>query len=276
MQPISSASALLNRISELRSGAKQFNANIFAEPQVLSKWIAHGELSLLDTPGAVLIVRRGIRVLHVFHAVSDPDALGYALRKLDAFSLGEALSVDLVGSAKTIAPIRDIYVASGFSSYQKMVRMIRTKVPVPPTRVDDTPIARPGRSQADGVQDFLARLLDPYSEQIPTRGDLLEAAENGEILCISDGGTICGVLVFRLTGQSSLLRYWFVDPAKHGRGIGAALMRTFLAHAAHCSRIVLWVFAGNKASIAKYQHYGFNRDVLQDWIMLKMPQKETT
>jgi len=78
-----------------------------------------------------------------------------------------------------------------------------------------------------------------------------------------------GVLVFEVIGFTSLLRYWYVNPAYRDQGIGAQLIRTFFQLSRGTKRILLWVVSNNGDAIARYQHYAFTRERLVDCVLTK-------
>jgi GNAT superfamily N-acetyltransferase len=265
------ASQYLIEKAGLKSRSREYTTNCFADPQLMEQWAREGQLSIVRSPGALLLLRRGDRVLHLFHSASDHVSLGNALQQLVRLALNEPVSADLVGRSTEIETLKGTYSRCGFQPYKCLLRMTRIGPLNAPPAVSETKVLSADRGQTAGVRKFLSQLLDPCSEQIPEMSDLERAAEQGQILIVREGRELGGVLIFKTVGQSSTLRYWFVDPRMRGKRIGALLMRSFLHRVSQCHRITLWVFADNEDAIMKYRHYEFNNDGLQDWIMLKTP-----
>lgn len=273
MERVNCPTQYLSMMAEIKSGSTAFTSNCYAEPQLIEKWALDGRLSIVKTPGAELLLRQGFRVLHLFHAATDYGTLRHALMNLDNLEMTDPLAADLIGFPHAIEQVKQTYVASGFDAYRCLLRMTR----LGPS--DDFPaptgilVEEADKRRVSDVRDFLLELLDPISERIPFIDDLEFAAGQRRILTVTEGSAIAGVLISSALGRSSTLRYWFVSPSARGKGIGAALMGTFLHRMADSRRIVLWVFSDNDDAICKYQHYGFKIDGLQDWIMLKAPRK---
>ncbi|MEW5722003.1 MAG: GNAT family N-acetyltransferase [Thermodesulfobacteriota bacterium] len=95
----------------------------------------------------------------------------------------------------------------------------------------------------------LAELLG----RLDPAGDLFLAARDGERIIGSialDGGR---------DADGARLRFFIVDPAYQGRGVGRELMRRamdFCRRAGH-GRVYLWTFAGLDAARRLYEEFGF-------------------
>jgi RimJ/RimL family protein N-acetyltransferase len=122
---------------------------------------------------------------------------------------------------------------------------------------------------APAVHSFLARLLDRYTEQLPEKDEIEASAAQGSLLVVRRGEDLGGILIFEATGQTSVLRYWFVNDRFRDQGIGARLIKTFFRICRGSRRIVLWVIADNHDSIAKYGHYRFQPEGLVDRVMIR-------
>lgn len=260
-------------VAEVKSRSTAFSSNCFADPQLIEQWAASGDLSVIQSPGAVLLLRRGFGVTHLYHVAAHAAALRSALLRLDPARMTEPLSADLVGYPPAIEELQRTYTACGFTAYRCLWRMIHTGPPLCSPAVTTVPVHEAVESHAGEVRAFLAGLLDPLSEQLPAVDDIAAAARQGRVLTVREAGSIVGVLIFHLVGQSSTLRYWFVSPAVRHKGVGSSLMRAYFSRVTGARRIVLWVFSHNHDAIATYQKYGFKIDGLRDWIMLKKPQE---
>jgi GNAT superfamily N-acetyltransferase len=256
-------------LKRLKTGATAFTTTCFATSVQIGEWAESGALSSISTSGAFLLLRRSRRVIHLSHVAVDQQSLREALLLLDELTVAEPVVADLVGRPADVEQITNSYAIQGFSSYRELVRMTRIGSVGEDRTLPEMDVHRAVHSEAVVVLAFLERLLDPLAEQIPSLEDMESAADRGQILVVANGNAVEGVLIFQTIGVSTTLRYWFVEPRARSRGIGAALMRSFLVQVAESRRIVLWVFSDNSDGIAKYEHYGFRRDNLVDRIMLK-------
>jgi ribosomal protein S18 acetylase RimI-like enzyme len=242
--------------------------NFFAPRQQVEKWAARGILSWAKTEDCVLIFRRSGDFHHMYHAAASTVALAHT------FSSGVAprgtLVSDLVGREDQIAPMVRAYEMAGFRVHTTLVRMVRV---IHDSCGDDSRccegVAFAAVSDVPAVRTFLVQLLDRFADQIPEEDELQIAAASGNILMVRRQDSLGGLLIFDRTGLTATLRYWYVSPECRGQGIGAQLMRTFFRLSRACRRIILWVAADNKGSIAKYSHYGFQVEQLTDRIMTR-------
>lgn len=256
-------------LERLKTGARAFTMNCFARTMQIEEWAERGQLSFIRTPGASLVLRLGRGVTHLSHIATDHNSLSVALSLLDSMKVADQIVADLVGQPQEVQQIAKIYSACGFKSYKQLVRMTRTLTSDHKAGLPEMGVRCAKRSEARDVLEFLDSLLDPLSEQIPELENLEAAAERGEIIVEANARAIAGILIFEAVGFSITIRYWFIDPKAHGRGVGGRLMRSFLLRVAGKRRLALWAFSNNADAIAKYEHYGFRRDGLIDWIMLR-------
>jgi DNA-binding MarR family transcriptional regulator/GNAT superfamily N-acetyltransferase len=99
---------------------------------------------------------------------------------------------------------------------------------------------------ATGMADFLPRLANPA---------------NGTWWIDRDGDIVGGISIDGedLGDGVAHLRWFILDPALHGSGLGNSLLETALAHCrAHgFSRVDLWTFSGLDAARSLYEKHGF-------------------
>lgn len=241
--------------------APGYSTSLYASPSEVALWCGAGTAQVLSIDGAVLLLRTELGFQRVYHVARDHGALGEALSQLPT---GQYVA-DLVGRGDALDELRALYSANGFLERTFLKRMYRRRS-VAPEHTDDLLIA--GQDDVDAVASFIARLLDPLSEQLPDRDELRSAASEERLLIVRDGLAVAGMLMYDIHGQLAHLRFWHVDPVMHGAGIGRRLMGSFLSRCAHAQRIILWVVGDNDRSIAIYRHYGFEVDGLIDRIMV--------
>ena len=274
MKLVRDASCALADLGAIRASATDFVSNYFVSPAQLQRWADEGRLRQVDAPDCLILLRSDGDFCHLYFAASTlgtlRDALGPALSDVET-----ALACDVVGRPTDIARIVDCLSDRGFSPRARLARMARQNVGPGATADaavawndrDDVEFVRP--CDAPEVHSFLSRLLDRYAERIPQVDEISVMAEHHQVLVCRREGKIAGVLLFDRHGLSAHLRYWWIDAATRGRGIGSRLMRTFLQECHDTRRIVLWVMSDNADSITKYEHYGFRRDGLVDQIMFR-------
>lgn len=115
----------------------------------------------------------------------------------------------------------------------------------------------------DATDADLLTLVDIDSAATPfpwSVGQFAESLANHRVLVSEEGGEVCGFLVFnRVVDEVELLNV-AVDPARQGRGHGAALVtRLIELNRSHASQIFLEVRASNQRAIDLYTRLGFSR-----------------
>jgi len=263
---LNNPSSYYDLLQAVKRGALAIQTNLFALPDQLETWAREGSLAYEAFPGAVLLLRQGRGASHLYHFAANTEALTLALRRLPASCFELPLVADLVGREADLKGVTNCYLRSGFQHHRTLCRLVAK----PGYLKADPPESVAEQAQvkdAQSLQAFLDRFLDPLAEQPPTIADLAAAAQRGEAFQVKEGGTLAGVLIMSLAGRTAMLRYWFVDPQFHGRGIGSSLIHRFFHASGHCDRLILWVLSDNPMALAKYSHYGFRADGLQDHVM---------
>lgn len=94
------------------------------------------------------------------------------------------------------------------------------------------------------------------------------------IVAESTTGELQGYAEFRILSESTAwLAYICVSPAARGRGVGAAIVRRFLAGNPSLTTVELDVFAGNAPAVALYQKLGFKHRTGDDHVWRVAPIK---
>lgn len=65
------------------------------------------------------------------------------------------------------------------------------------------------------------------------------------------------------------LRYWFTSSKYRNQGVGAKLLKSSLFLAKETKRQILWVISENENAIKRYEHYGFKRELMNDYVLIK-------
>jgi ribosomal protein S18 acetylase RimI-like enzyme len=269
IERVQNRSALLEALERVRSADAGPVTNWFATPERIDYWIASNSLALLQGERALLMLRRDRGFQRLYHSAADLDALSAVLQ----YSSGElavsgVLTTDLIGRPLEVDPVARIYRDSGFTDHNCLVRMIRMASPEEVAEPEsDVEFAE--ATDVAAVVDFLGRLLDPYTDQIPDENEIREASARQNIILVRRGESVSGLLLFETMGLTSHLRYWYVDGSARNQGIGARLMRQYFRLSMGSKRVILWVVGDNSDAISKYRHYGFRPEMLVDRILIR-------
>lgn len=268
---LAEGSELRSALQSVRAEATEFVINYYAGAEQEQKWALNRVLSQVRTPKGLLLFRRHGDFEHLYHVAASRADLAEALASLDP-TPGLPIVADLVGRIEDVGPLAEIYRDSGFEDYVELVRMVRPRGS--PVDATDAAVDYAQLADLQTVRAFLDRHLDPFRDQIPEAEEIESAIARRSILIDRGDGDPGGLLFFEDTGRTSTIRYWYVDSACSGRGVGSRLMRTYLHEHPSTARFLLWVVSNNAGAIAKYEHYGFRREKLIDRIMIR--RREST
>jgi ribosomal protein S18 acetylase RimI-like enzyme len=268
MKSVISHDDLERAMREVTRRGAGYSTSFFAPPEKIVVWADAGKLYVLRSEDALLILREDGDLLRIHHITSSPLALRAALAKLIDHPRNRPLVADLVGRPQDLLDVQAAYQDSGFHCHARLDRMQYRGIPSHASG-EGTGAVVAVAGDAASIYEFMVRWLDPFSEQIQTREEVAAIVAAGKAMVVRDGDALAGFLIFETTGLSTVLRYWHVMPNCRGRGVGARLMRAFLSRFAESRRIVLWVLANNADAIAKYEHYGYQSDGVEDRIMIR-------
>lgn len=269
MIDIRGAAELLSAMQQVRHGARAFTTNFFAPPDQVQAWLDRHSLSYLPGERALLVFRKDRDFHHLYHCAADTNALSGVLLELDRQSFRTTLTADLVGRPEEVEAGAPIYATAGFGYYAALFRMTRVGGAAADDHGRDSDVVFAEPADASAVLLFLERLLDRFAEQIPELDEIRAGIGRRNIVLVRRGEEVGGLVFFETVGFTTVLRYWWVDPAWRGQGVGSRLIRAFFRQCKGAKRIVLWVLANNEDAIAKYRYYGFARERLIDQVLIR-------
>ena len=268
MIPLPSVAAIYAQMDQARR-AGPLVTNFYPVPDKLQRSIERGELFSISAGPVLLVLRRDRDFLHLSFVAPTAAELATAVREQLA-QVGETITVDLLGPRARLAELVAVLTHAGFADHCVLQRMTRVTSEVTATSPDPQ-IKLAGPDDAPALAAMIDAAHDRHAEQLPTEDELARAAADRQILVIKSGAAIAGVLFFEVTGQSSLLRHWLVDPACRDQRIGARLMRRYFADCSDVRRFLLWVVSDNDNAIDRYRHYGYQPDGLIDQVLIRRP-----
>ena len=272
MKQVASVAAVYEQMDQARR-AGPLVTNFYPVPAKLQHAIERGELFSMTAGNVLFVLRRDRDFLHLSFVASAAAELAAALRELVA-SVAETVTVDVLGPRERVAELAELFARAGFRGHCELHRMTKTTqpgAPSPPPATPDPEVVFAGRDDAAALAAMLETALDRHAEQIPDQDEMARAASDRKVLVIRSGPAIGGLLFFEVTGQSSLLRHWLVDPAHRDQRIGARLMRRYFADCKDVRRFLLWVISDNHNAIDRYRHYGYQQDGLIDQVLIRRP-----
>jgi ribosomal protein S18 acetylase RimI-like enzyme len=270
--PLASVDALYAQLDQARRAGARLT-NFYPVPDKLERSIARGDLFAQPVGDVLFVLRRDRDFLHLAflaHATAD---LAAALPAVVA-SADRALTVDLLAPHDRVAELAAPFTQAdeaGLCTLDRMTKLTKVTAPgdTPAAAPDpEVELAQPGDGAA--LARMLEAALDRHAEQIPDDDEMTRAAAAGVSRRLA-GDALAGLLFYEVTGQSSLLRHWLVDPAHRDQRVGARLMRRYFADCNDVRRFLLWVISDNHNAIDRYRHYGYQADGLVDQVLIRRP-----
>ena len=122
------------------------------------------------------------------------------------------------------------------------------------------------RDDVSLINELLHTHFDEQMEQLPLVEELEKMVEQKHVLLSMREGHVAGMLLFDLNA-TLYLRYWLVLPEYRNQGVGSELFRQFLWEGRETKLQILWVNQANENAIVRYEHYGFKKENMYDYII---------
>ncbi len=265
MKKIESYEQTQNFVRQIRELRQGFVTNFYWDDNKHPYWIAEGSLVYEQSDNCILMVRRSEKFTNLFYIATSFDAFGELLNNLQ---LDGTLVADVVCKGEGAAE-QEAFVKWGFGKYQHLYRMSHVGRIVGSDWMQDARVKYGEKIDIALVYSAMQKDFDPLAEQLPSLKELGDYAERKQLLVIKDGDNLCGFLIFEITGVTWYLRYWYTSPFYRNKGVGAGLLRTSLLYGQESKRQIFWVIADNENAIMRYEHYGFKRENMNDYVMIK-------
>lgn len=271
MIPVENPQFVLGRTDTAKSISRSIETNLYAGKDSLENWIRAGLLFHEEVGRTSFFFKKDADFFHLFYVSSSRDDLGQGLAGLAGRP--EILTADVVTKMSAEAPVLDVFRERGFHVHNTLVRMCRTGIPGGEAQgpSDDVRLAKAG--DVGRIHGVLNQNFDRFAEQIPSIGEIAEDVGREKFLLVDKSGIIAGLVHYELTGLTSHLRRWFVDPHFRGQQVGSRLLRRYFSMSGKATRFILWVLRSNENAIGKYMHYGYRVDDLTDTIFINKETK---
>lgn len=270
MLPITSIHEINELVDRIKINSRGMVTNFFASENRLNEWILRKELFVSIQDGTLWILRFDRGFYHLHYVSSSIDALQADIVALIADYGDKSFAVDVIGRENDIGPIAAIFKSYDFNDHLYLNRMKKIVKEPPKIGISKCPEAEFALSgDVEDVMNLLENSFDKYAEQLPDLVEINEAVEKKHILLVKKDGIIAGLLYFELTGFTSVLRYWFVNPDYRELKIGSKLMWHYFDICTSAKCFVLWVIVENENAIKRYIHYGYAMDYLMDQILVR-------
>lgn len=250
---------------QVRSLRKGCVTNFFWDPQKHPYWLAEGSLAYEEFDEGFLMFHHSGTFSNLYYIATDYDAVATMLQ---AVQIEDDLVVDVVLRGDEHSAI-EAFEGMGFELYRSLYRMSHVGQMVQHDWVKAPCVVQGTKADAALVHHVLLTDFDPLAEQIPSLKEIEDFSERGELSVIKDGDSLCGFLIAEITGATWYLRYWYTSPDYRNNGIGAKLLRTSLINGIQSKRQIFWVLSDNENAIKRYEHFGFSRENMNDYVLIK-------
>jgi GNAT superfamily N-acetyltransferase len=268
--PVENLRFVLERAAAAKSVSRTVETNLYAGNDALESWTLAGTLFHEEIGRTSFFFRKDADFFHLFYVAPSCGDLGIGLEALAGRP--EILTADVVTKTAAAAPVLDVFRNSGFHVYNVLARMCRTGNPGGEGQGPSDDVRFASAGDVGRIRDVLDRNFDRYAEQIPSPGEIAEDVGREKFLLVDKDGVVAGLVHYELTGLTSHLRRWFVDPDFRGQQVGSRLLRRYFSLSGKATRFILWVLRSNENAIGRYRHYGYRVDDLADTIFIN---KET-
>jgi GNAT superfamily N-acetyltransferase len=239
--------------------------NFFLTQHSIERAIRKERLTGISQPGASLLLRRDRDFSHLYINFSDREVLKSQLEQL---TVETPLVVDVIQRDNSHGRLISVLEDAGFTPHRLLFRLNR-QIQATKASTSGVKVQLAHHSSAAEILRFLETYFDKYSEQLPELDEIEDAISKNQILISLIDHQLAGFLYFESSGESSILRYWFISPDVRNQNVGSALIRHYLSASCPNAASQLWVVHDNYNAIDKYKHYGYTRDVLEDQIMIR-------
>lgn len=253
---------MTKQIRSLRSG---FVTNFYWDENKHPYWISEGALIYDAKQESILLIHRAEEFSNLYYISTDLDK---ALQHLSELNIDTDIVADVVTKGDNKDSVA-LFEKCGFKEYKHLFRMTHAGL----MPVDDWNVNQVVKSahidDLDAISKALSLGFDPLAEQLPSRRELYDYISKDKILIIEDKENICGFIVYEVVGVTWYLRYWYVSPDYRNLGVGAKLLKASLIKGKETKRQILWVMSHNENAIKRYEHYGFRRELMNDYVLIK-------
>lgn len=252
-------------VNDIRSLRKGYVSNFFWDPSKHTYWIEEGSLSFLRMDSCVLMVHQQEAFCNLFYIATDMVAVSTAVASV---SFETTCVADIVCRGEGDEE-KGHLITAGFSPYKHLFRMSHAGLLADDSWEMDSDVEFGSCDDIHMLSMALKENFDPLSEQLPSVDEIRDYIQRKQVLIIKDGNNLCGFIIFEITGMTWYLRYWYTSPSYRNQGIGAKLLKSSLFLAKETKRQILWVISGNENAIKRYEHYGFKRELMNDYVLIK-------
>lgn len=146
-------------------------------------------------------------------------------------------------------------------------RMIRIGKPVEQRVYSGENVKYVNNDDINTVDNLLRMNFDEQLEQLPLRSELKKMIKDKHILKYTFNNEVVGLLLFDLNTTTLYLKYWLTLTKYRNQRVGSELFQYFFKCGKETKRQILWVQESNDNAIMRYEHFGFKKENMYDYIL---------
>lgn len=269
MDKVESIEQLKELIAYVRSLRQGFVTNFYLDEEKHAAWIRTGEFQYDKWEDTVFLLfdhyapDNAKYFTNMFYISISEDAMLARLKEYPEKYIYDLYVLDIIGRDTMCLPLVEKLKAMRGYNDATLVQM---------TRMNGEGLIVNGecvyakREDVGMVDELLHTHFDEQMEQLPLVEELEKMIEQKHVLLSMREGHVAGMLLFDLN-ETLYLRYWLVLPEYRSQGVGSELFRQFLWGGRETKQQILWVNQANENAIVRYEHYGFKKENMYDYII---------
>jgi ribosomal protein S18 acetylase RimI-like enzyme len=273
MELVTSYDFFIEAMNFSKSFRKKNCTNYYYDSVKSRSLILNEKLFFVKINEVIFVFKRNKEFLNVYFYASDSNQLYYSLYILLQTYPDLIFIFDIV-SRSTESDVLMAFKKSNFNIYTSLVRMNRISEGYSLNEfINDQYLKVAEVAESIEVFNLLNTYFDPMAEQLPTRDEIIDYSNNGNILVYKYDNKVVGFVIYQLVGLTLYLRYWFVAPEYREMKIGSKLFYFFLFNGKGSKRQLFWVIQTNQNAIIRYEHYGFNKEKMFNFVLINKKLK---
>ncbi len=265
MKLVETYSDIQYHMNFIRSLRKGFITNFYPDEFKTNLWITQKKLFFEIVTDTIFFFHKNVGFIRLFYCSTSPETLSISLENLH---VNDKLITDIV-TKDLSSPVLNVFYQNGFKQHSSLVRMSKIGHPDNSFYQPNDKIRNATLTDIQEIQTLLSDNFDKYTEQIPVYEELEHWVKKSHLIVYELDKKIVGFLIFDLTGITLYLRYWFVHSEYRDMKIGSELIKEFLYRGKETKRQIFWVIETNDNAIKRYEHYGYKKEIMYDYVLIK-------
>lgn len=266
MDKIHSYEQIRSFVGEIRNLQKGFQTNFYWDEQKHPYWIESSSLFFMKWESCYILIHQNEGFSNLYYITTDIILFTEALKKL---SVNKNYVIDIVCKENGKGEVEEL-IRIGFVPYKLLFRMSHIGLLAKDGWDVSEKVNHANTSDTIMIYNILHSNFDPICEQLPSIQEVKDYIIKKQVLVIKDKNDLCGFIIYEILGATSwYLRYWYTSPKYRNIKVGARLLKAALLKGKSTKRQQLWVISDNENAIKRYEHYGFKRESINDYVLIK-------